>query len=104
MRNQLTGAVRALAVVAAAAALTGCATLEQQVEEALDLARQASSDASSALSTAQDAARTASDAQSTADDAMSAAEAAQRAADRANACCNANTDKIDRMFEEVTRK
>ncbi|MEM9388440.1 MAG: alanine-zipper protein [Pseudomonadota bacterium] len=104
MRIQLTGAARALAVVAAAATLTGCTALEEKVDRALQLAEQASSDASSALSTANSAASAASSAQSTADQALSAANAAQRAADRANACCNANTDKIDRMFEEVTRK
>ena len=104
MRNQLTGAVRALAVVAAAAALSGCTTLEERVDQALAAAEEAKSDAASALSAAQDASRTASNAERTANQALSAAEAAQRAADRANACCQANTDKINRMFEEVNRK
>ena len=33
-----------------------------------------------------------------------AAKDAQAAADAAQACCKANTDKIDRMFEKAMRK
>lgn len=104
MRIQLNGAARALAVIAAATALTGCASLEERVDRALELAEEAQSDAASARATAEDAARTASSAERSANEALSTAQAAQRAADRANACCQANTDKINRMFEEVTRK
>lgn len=104
MRIKLNGAARALAVALAAASLTGCAALREDVDRALAMAEQAQTEARSAESTASDAARTARDAQSTAEEALRTAEAAQRAADRANACCNANTDKIDRMFEEMSRK
>lgn len=77
--------------------LGGCAATPQQIDEvrtmaqkAMDTANQASSQASSALSTANEALDTARKAQSSADNALD--------------CCNANSSKIDRMFEKAMRK
>ena len=40
----------------------------------------------------------------TADKAVADAAAAQSSADAAQACCNANSEKMDRMFEKSMRK
>lgn len=81
----------ALAVVVAGAA--GCANNEElraQVDEAMSTAEAAQSTANSAQQTAQSA-------QETADRAMSAAQ-------EAKSCCQANSKRIERMFEASQRK
>jgi len=84
----------ALAVVLA----TGCASIsKEQLDEVRSMAE-------NAISKSDSASATASKALETAESAMSKAEAAQRSADDAQACCNANTQKIDRMFEKAMTK
>ena len=46
----------------------------------------------------------ANEAKTMASSAQSAADAAKRAADQANACCSANTEKMDRMFKSSQKK
>ena len=76
--------------------LSGCATTEQiaeirsMAESAQSTANNASSQASRALATANEALDTARQAQSTANSAVD--------------CCNANSSKIDRMFEKAMMK
>ena len=76
--------------------LSGCATTEQ-IEAIRATADRALSAANSAQSTADRALSAANSASDAARDAQSAASAAQ-------ACCNANSTKIDRMFEEAMQK
>ena len=83
-------------------ALSGCATTS--VNEAMEMARAAQSDAAAARDAANSVANAVATAQRTAEDAKRAAMAAQSAADAANNCCAANSEKIDRMFKESMRK
>ena len=83
--------------------LAGC-TSSQQLEEAMDMARQAQSDAAAARQAASSASSAAAEAKRTADAAARAAQSAQSSADQANSCCNTNSEKIERMFRESMRK
>ncbi len=100
--------VSKLAIVAVSVgALYGCANhtdIEAAIAEAQATADAAAADASAALSAANSA-------QSTADSAASAASSAQRDADAAynlatdaSDCCEANTDRLDRMFKKSMQK
>lgn len=93
MRNTLT---KILAIAAVLGILSGCATTEQiaQIQATADRA----------LETANNAADRANNAQSTANQALDAARRAQSTADAAQACCNENSQKIDRAFEQSMRK
>jgi hypothetical protein len=82
-------------IIAMALAVAGCETASIQEVRAI---------AEAAQSTANNAASQASSALSTANQALDAARAAQSAAKAAQDCCNANTTKIDRMFEEAMKK
>ena len=82
---------------------SGCASTEA-IEKAQATADSAARDAAAAKSaaeaaraTADSAAQAARGAQSTADQAMSAATAAQ-------ACCDANRDRLERMFQKSMSK
>lgn len=89
-----------VAVAAMAFALaSGCATTSSTTE--LEELR---SIAESAQSTANNAASQASSALSTANQALDAARAAQNAARAAQQCCDANTSRIDRAFEQAMQK
>ena len=90
-------------VAALIVGISGCATTAQ-VEEAMSMARQVQSDAAAARDAAGAAARTAEEAKRAAAGAQGTAESARSAADQANACCAANTEKLDRMFKESMRK
>ncbi len=76
--------------------LGGCATVEQ-LNEVRAIAESAQSAANSAASAADSAA-------AAANQAASAAASAQSAADAAMACCNENSSKLDRMFEQAMQK
>jgi hypothetical protein len=80
------------AAVALAALLSGCATDQMKKDIA---------DAKAAADQAQ---ATADRAQSTADAAGARADAAMDAARDAQACCDANSEKIDRMFRKAMTK
>lgn len=70
---------------------TGCASItKEQLDEVRSMAESAQSKADSASDTASKALET--------------AEAAQRSANDAQACCDENTQKIDRMFEKTMAK
>jgi hypothetical protein len=98
MATKLQAALRAAALVGSLAIVTGCASVTQ---EQLDEVRAAAESAQTAATAAQ---RTATQAQQTAQGAQSSATQALQAAQRAQACCDANTQRIDRMFEESQAK
>ena len=83
-------------LVLALATLGGCAT-KRQLEEVRATAE-------SAQSAANSAAQRADSAMTTANRAMDAAQRAQAASDAAAECCNANTSRLDRMFEKAMQK
>jgi len=97
-----------LAIVAiTAGALYGCAGhegLDSAIAEAQATADAAASDAAAALSAANSAQSTAASAQSTANSAQKDADAAFDLASDANDCCEANTDRLDRMFKKSMQK
>lgn len=85
--------------------LGGCATVtEEQLNEAMSMARQAQQDAAAAKQAAGSAQRAADEAARTAQAAQRTATAAQSAAADANKCCAANSEKIERSFRESMRK
>ena len=73
------------AALAASTLLSGCATdqMKQDIAEARTMAENA---------------------QNSADSANAKADAAMDAAQAAQACCNANSEKIDRMFRKAMTK
>lgn len=98
MTMNLTGVLRATALVIGAAIATGCASVTtEQLEEVRGIAQAAQSTANDAQRTANEARQAASGAQSTANQALQAAQAAQ-------ACCDATNQRVDRMFEELQSK
>lgn len=66
--------------------------------------KQLKADVAAASAKANDAYSLATKSQKTASDAALAAAKAQATADEALACCKANSDKIDRMFEKAMAK
>lgn len=76
--------------------LGGCAN-QQQLEEIRSMAEDAQATANNASSQA-------SSALSTANEALDTARQAESAAANALECCNANSDKMDRMFEKAMQK
>ncbi|HRP35835.1 MAG TPA: Lpp/OprI family alanine-zipper lipoprotein, partial [Gammaproteobacteria bacterium] len=88
--------------VIALGVMGGCATTELDAVRAT--AEQALNEARAAKTTA-DAARAAADeAKSVAANAQSTASRAAQAASEAQACCAANTDRIERMFQRGMSK
>ena len=83
--------------------LSGCATTEAveraqaTADEAKSLAQQAAADAAAAKSDGADAKRMAANAQNTANSAAQAAAGAQ-------SCCDANAEKLERMFQKSMSK
>jgi uncharacterized lipoprotein YajG len=88
--------IKASLIAAALVLISGCATTEQ-IEAIRATADRALSAANNAQSTADRALSAANSASDSARDARSAADAAM-------ACCNDNSTKIDRMFEEAMQK
>lgn len=82
------------------AMLGGCGNMKQMQAD-IDAANAA---ASAAMSKATEAYNLASKGHGIASDAAMAASKAQATADEALACCKANSDKIDRMFEKAMMK
>ena len=74
----------------------GCATTEQ-IAEVKAMAEKAQSSANSAQQRADSAAAAAAEA-------MAAARHAESAAQAAQDCCNANTSRLDKMFEQTMKK
>ncbi|MGW8368233.1 MAG: Lpp/OprI family alanine-zipper lipoprotein [Gammaproteobacteria bacterium] len=103
MNKKVGIAMKAGAVAVALVLASGCAT-NSRLDEVKATADRALSEAQAAKSTADSASRAANDAKQMAAAAQSAADQAGRAAQAAQACCNRNSEKIDRMFEKAQRK
>jgi hypothetical protein len=90
--------------------LSGCASTDSvkkaqaTADEAKSLAQQAASDASAAKSTADTAASAAADAKRMAANAQNTANSAAQAAAAAQSCCDANSEKLERMFKKGMSK
>jgi len=98
MTMNLTGVMRAAALVVGFAIATGCASVTtEQLEEVRAAATAAQNAADAAQRAATQAQQAVSGAQSTANQALQAAQAAQ-------ACCDATNQRVDRMFEEAQAK
>jgi hypothetical protein len=82
----------AAAVLAASTLISGCAT-EQMKQDVAD-----------AKTMAAEAKAAAEQAQSSADSAASQADMAMDAARGAQACCDANSERVDRMFRKAMMK
>lgn len=91
-------AISLSALILTAGLATGCSTVTVEQLEAV------SATANNALAEARAAQDTANNAMSLANDASATAASAQQAADSAQACCNANSDKLDRMFQRAMSK
>ena len=85
------------AIALALGFLGGCATNTEQIDEIRSMAEEAQATANNASSQA-------SRALSTANQALDTARRANSRAQEALECCNTNSDKIDRMFEEAMSK
>ena len=98
MAMNLSGVLRATALVIGAAVATGCASVTtEQLEEVRAAAQTAQNAADAAQRAASQAQQAASGAQSTANQALQQAQAAQ-------ACCDATNQRVDRMFDELQQK
>jgi len=93
MRNKTITFVLAIMT---AGLISGCVTMAQ-LNEVRDIARQAQTDATKAVNSVEAATRAADQASMKADQAL-------RAAEETKACCQRNSDKIDRMFEKSMQK
>src|SRR5210317_2539338 len=103
MNKKIGIAMKAGAVAVALVLASGCAT-NSRLDEVKATADRALSEAQAAKSAADAAGRAANDAKQMSAAAQSAADQAGRAAQASQACCNRNSEKIDRMFEKAQRK
>ena len=85
-----------LIVVSGVVALSGCASTNE-----MDELRKMAADA---MAAAQQAQAAADRAQAAADSAAGEAASAMQRADEANACCKANTERMNRMFKKSMQK
>ena len=103
MKKSLVNAATLAAVFMVLGSCASCVTTEQ-LAEVRAIAENAQSAASGAAEAASNAGSSADQATAAANEAMGAAKSAQEAADAANACCNENSSKLDRMFEKAMQK
>ena len=96
MTGKLTRIIAAGAISGAIVLVSGCASVDE-ISELRQMAE-------SAQATADAAAATASEAQQSAADASFKADQAMQAAARAQACCDANSEKMERMFQRSMMK
>lgn len=76
----------------------GCASKGETTEEP------SASTADQAIEAAQEAQQIAREARETATEAKNSAQEAKQSAEDAQACCNTNTERLDRMFEQSQSK
>lgn len=97
----MSGSKQKVLIIASSIALalaSGCASIsKEQLDEVRAMAEQA-------VSSSESASATADKAMSTAESAMSKADAAMNAASGAQACCDANSERIDRAFQKSMQK
>jgi cell division septum initiation protein DivIVA len=106
MNKKLQDAMKVGVLALALTMAAGCASqeLKDAVASAQSAADAAKASADAAKASADAASRAASDAKQMASSAQSTADQAARAAAAAQACCDRNAEKIDRMFEKAMRK
>lgn len=97
------GCIGVSALLVAAAVLSGCASTDE-LQEIRDIAQQARSAAANAQGTADKAMTAAAAADERAMAADRKADGALRAANEASNCCQANSEKLDRMFKKAMQK
>lgn len=90
--------IRYTALILSLGFIASCATITPEQLAAVE------AKANNALSEARAANQNATAAHQHAEEAANAAAAAQGTADAARACCQGNTDKIDRMFRRAMSK
>jgi hypothetical protein len=98
---------KVLVAAAATVALAGCVSeskFNEHVASADAAIKAAAQEAAAAKAAADSAAAAASAAANTANSAQSAANQAMQAAKAAQACCDANSEKIDRAFQKSMGK
>jgi F0F1-type ATP synthase membrane subunit b/b' len=103
MKQFIARAVNMSVLAAVAVVGTGCAT-SGSLEEMRGMIKEAASAAQSAQRSADQAQNTADAALQDADEAGATADAAAQAAQKAQMCCNANTERMDRMFLRAQQK
>jgi len=89
--------------VVALGVMSGCAT-QKDIDAVRATAEQALNEARAAKTTADAARAGAEEAKSVATNAQNTANRAAQAASEAQACCAANTDRIERMFQRSMSK
>ncbi|MFO1393431.1 MAG: alanine-zipper protein [Steroidobacteraceae bacterium] len=102
-----TAIAKVLTVAAAAVALAGCVSqskFDEYVAQNDAAVKAAAQEAAAAKAAADSANATASNAASTANAAQNTANQAGQAAKAAQACCDANSEKIDRAFQKSMGK
>ena len=82
---------------------SGCAS-QEAIERAQATADGAARDAAAAKSAAEAARATADSASQTASSAQSTADQALSAATESQSCCDANRDRLERMFQKTMQK
>jgi murein lipoprotein len=92
------------AAILALGVTSGCAVSKQDLDAVRATAEQALNEARAAKTTADAANASAEEAKRVATNAQNAANRAAQAASEAQACCNANTGRIERMFQRQMTK
>ncbi|MFU8896294.1 MAG: alanine-zipper protein [Gammaproteobacteria bacterium] len=90
--------------VIALGVMSGCAVSQQDLDAVRTTAEQALNEARAAKTTADAANASADEARRVATNAQNTANRAAQAASEAQACCAANTGRIERMFERTMSK
>ncbi len=103
MKHSYSRALNIAMLAAVVVTGAGCAT-SGSMEEVRKMAEEAQSAAASAQQSADQAQSTADSAQQSADSAMSTANAASQTARAAESCCDANTERLNRMFQRSQQK
>lgn len=105
MSNKVAASLRALTLGLALSFVAACSTVSPEQLSAVEAkATSAMSEARSAASAASNALKAAQAAQASADAAAATAADAKSTAEAAMSCCNANKDRIERMFEQTMKK
>ncbi|MGH8494641.1 MAG: Lpp/OprI family alanine-zipper lipoprotein [Gammaproteobacteria bacterium] len=106
MKTRLESAMKVCGLALLAGIGAGCAAQGEgpTMSDVQQMAEQAAQDAQAARTAAEEAQSTASEAREMASGAQSTANEALSAANEAQACCDANSEKMDRMFERSQSK
>jgi hypothetical protein len=106
MKTRLESAMKVFGLALLVGIGAGCAAQGEgpTMADLQQMAERASQDAEAARTAAEEAREAASEARQMASGAQSTANEALSAANEAQACCDANSEKMDRMFERSQSK